>query len=269
LTLRHVAIILAIPAAWLAGLSACSVRTCWTGVLPFDGQSAVPITSEIIFQVGHLPPDTPSLRESIELVDKTTGLPVPFHVAVELEVGTVRVIPDEPLEPGHDYYASGLTQAGVSVHRGDWFGGSGPLRAETTFRTASAPRVLEIMLRGDENVVVFVSEPIDEAELDIRFAWATSDGDTTQVRSRFLGTWVTNPHVLEYAVDTLDEDAAIDSAGRWGGELSLKARIPGIPIADGQTDEVEVTPDGIGGEARHRTYEERVTRLGGQYYCED
>ena len=125
------------------------------------------------------------------------------------------------------------------------------------------------MLRGNENVVVFVSEPIDEAELDIRFAWATSDGDTTQVRSTFLGPVGNNPHVLEYAVDTSNEDAAIDSAGRWGGELSLKARIPGIPIADGQTDEVEVTREGIGGEGRRRTFEERVTRLGGQYYCED
>ncbi len=198
----HLALGIGLP---LAATLGCSFMVCHTGALPFDGQTAVPLDTTITFNEGWLSPDTPAMKDAVSLEDLTTGEQVPFSIHVVTEEGRVTLVPDSPLEPGHDYEAIGIGWTDT-VHRGQeaWWGGAANRIAIVQFTTASDPRITDIISEDGSTVLLVLSEPVKPDQLELAFFVEDDDGGATPVDHVQLGSMQGLPHTMEVFVDRGD-----------------------------------------------------------------
>lgn len=152
---------------------------CPNGVFPFDGQTAVPLDTVIVVQTGEpLPPDAPPLDGTVTL-RTANGEDVPFTLTADQASGELRIVPDEPLEPGTRYELGAVDWYALGEYP-HWWGPTdwGRDFSLTTFSTRSRPELLALYPAGDDATFVLAfSEPVDLASLEGRLWWGATATD--------------------------------------------------------------------------------------------
>lgn len=166
----------------VGALFACSPlfeEFCPNGVLPFDGETAVPLDTVVVLQTGEAVPwDAPDLTDTVTF-ETDDGEPVAFHLEIR-PGGELRVIPDEPLRPDTTYRVGAVDwyAMGEVPH---WWGPStwGRDYAVTSFTTGTAPVLEKALSVGDgATLVLAFSEAVDPELFDGALT-ASASAETT------------------------------------------------------------------------------------------
>lgn len=147
-------------ASWLA--CSWSEPSCHHGIAPYDGATAVPLNIQPTIALSWGKTRYPAVQQGITFLDSTSGEDVPFSIVSDGD-NTVRIVPDQPLEPNHTY-----TLEGVDPDALDWTGLEPNYTQRYTrpssvsFETGGEPWVvLARQLPDRHGFVMLLSEPAD------------------------------------------------------------------------------------------------------------
>lgn len=136
----------------------CTPISCYHGTLPMDGATNVDPEEILELRLKDFRSDAPSFEGRVRLEHAGNGRSVPVGVTLDVDTGTLFVVPVEPLEPG-EYRMEGPT----SPDTAHWWPGFGPSAyARITFEVGGEPvlRYAGVHPENDTLLLAF-SEAVD------------------------------------------------------------------------------------------------------------
>jgi hypothetical protein len=220
-----------------SALFGCSYIDCFDGMLPFNGQTGVPVDAVLTIETHYgLNPDTPSLQDAITLErlgssEADSGEPVSFELDVDLESAIVRIVPTEPLVANSWYELRGVDRNDLGGAHYMWMGRS--TARKVRFYTGSAPRLVRALIDrysqdgdtggSDQTVVLIFSEAMDiESVFE---AVEFTDFDETVYEPTLLGHWEEQDHMVAFSVSAAAEQVVVgvDALAETGADLVEEA----------------------------------------------
>ena len=199
---------------------------CFTGILPFDGQTNVSLDASVSFKVSPINKAYPALRNLSVLHEKASGKVVEVEVSIDTEQNIVIVTPTSPLKPNTKYVAEGLILPETRHHMilQNNAASYHLSTSRVTFSTASMPTLLGhfhtatgptgyddyyyyYKSEQEQRIGLVFSEPVDPQDMeDLNFSLypSSSQNSSTQEEEDITAVFIEMdealPHVAYFDV---------------------------------------------------------------------
>ena len=180
---------------------------CPVGVYPFDGQTAVPLDQEIVFDVS-LKEDQPYSYDDLLVWETESGTVVDGDVRFEFDQYNTQIVftPKQPLKADTVYQARGVELTATRHYPNmNYVRNFEQSVVEVSFSTSSAPKLLGMYYNpssyGDPPFVISLifSEPIHEEDAANLTIYNENYGDA--LTFEFQERNANKPHIVQYTTN--------------------------------------------------------------------